>query len=152
MSINKENTHRKIGYIGEQIVRVCLEIKGHKVEMSMDPFDQQKDMTIDNTTAEIKTQARFWKYNSFGLRSKSLEKWDKADRRFFVEIPLENRDDPIYVWECLDPSKFSKIKGSDNRFYRLEHLHLYDTVVNLDLSHMLYDFSTSEWKGKVGRI
>jgi len=148
--MNRDSIIREQGFIGEQIVRICLELNGHTVVMSEDRFDQDKDMTIDNETAEIKTFGRWFKYNSFALEKSDWRKWDNANRRFFVEVPYKNRDDAIHVWECIDHKKYETIDSiQDKRMYNVDHLHLYDTVVNLQLSNRLFDLSPSKWKGKL---
>jgi hypothetical protein len=54
------------------------------------------------------------------------------------------------VWECIDHKKYETIDSiQDKRMYNIDHLHLYDTVVNLQLSNRLFDLSPSKWKGKL---
>lgn len=52
-------TLKEIGNAGEEIVSLVYRKMGHNVVLSKDKFDPEKDMMIDSTPAEVKTQTIF---------------------------------------------------------------------------------------------
>lgn len=145
--MNRDVRIKQLGALGESINRVVLQNHGHKVIMSENRFDRQKDMMADDQTVETKTLCRWVKYNAFALPFSQWKKCDEVDRLFFVEIPFQNYGGPIHIWESLQPRKFLQVK--DLRYYEVEHLHLYDTVIDSAMSIQLYELSPSKYKGKL---
>jgi hypothetical protein len=87
-----------VGALGEAIIKDFNERCGLEVVLSDDPFDAEKDMTIDGVTVEVKTQLLIEVDDAFWLDIGQLKKVDAVGRLFFNQIP-RRKSDPIVVWE-----------------------------------------------------
>tara|TARA_X000000368_G_C22461381_1_gene463512 strand:+ start:57 stop:494 length:438 start_codon:yes stop_codon:yes gene_type:complete len=91
MSIDKKTL---LGNAGEKIVANYLQEKGFKVEHSVDPYDNQKDMKVNGKTLEVKTQVPFVFKNSFTIKDNhQLKKCENADYLIFVQAPCAKLDE-----------------------------------------------------------
>jgi len=79
---------KKLGNVGELIVKEFLESNGFTVELSKDQYDSKKDMTAvkDNKTYtfEVKAQQAMVKYDAFTIKSNQLKKCSNVDFLFIV--------------------------------------------------------------------
>jgi hypothetical protein len=101
-----------LGIIGERIVAKALRDKGHIVEESLDPFDTEKDMTVDGQRVEVKTQVHVVIEDSFGIPRSQLKKIMGSHRVYFVSVPPAreiNQDDLMGGVFELDPSSDFKM-------------------------------------------
>ena len=73
-----------LGMLGERLALSYLESKGHKVELSFDKYDYEKDITVDdNLLCEVKTQQPWHLQNSFTIKGNQLRKCKSADILLF---------------------------------------------------------------------
>ena len=132
----KENI-KKLGELGEKIVREYFQNNGSVVEMAADPFDGTMDMLIDGKRCEVKFMTLYHYFKSYATRGTALQAFtvaitqrdgrvaqnqlDKclnADRWFIVQNP-SNRlgEKTIKIWEAPPPGqrRFSNIQNSNDR-------------------------------------
>jgi hypothetical protein len=87
-----------LGMVGERIVAHYLRLDGHFVEESLDPFDSEKDMLMDDHKIEVKTQVPFLVEDSFGVHPSQLPKLRGNYRVYFVSVPPSKNLDPNAGW------------------------------------------------------
>ena len=101
-----------LGLIGERIVAKVLRDNGHTVDESLDPFDSEKDMSVDGQRVEVKTQVHVVIEDSFGILRSQLKKIMGSHRVYFVSVPPArqlNQDDLMGGVFELDPSQEFKM-------------------------------------------
>ena len=76
-----------LGNYGERIVGEVLRSIGFDVVYSDDPYDRNKDMTVNGSTVEIKTQVPFYSEKAFSISAKQLRKCNSVDYVVFVAVP-----------------------------------------------------------------
>ena len=82
-----------LGNAGEKIVTNFFSKKGFNVEISIDPYDNQKDMKVNDKTVEVKTQVPFIFKNAFTIKDNhQLKKCKNADALVFVQAPCSKSD------------------------------------------------------------
>jgi hypothetical protein len=152
-SLNRKERVRTLGALGENIVADYFSSKGCQVSQSEDWFDDEKDMTIDGKTVEVKTLMPIYKFNSFCLPIEQGRKCEGVDRLIFVKIPAQ-RDDPIRLYESHIDTDANRrydfrehFNGQLCLFYRLTFLENFDTIQDMNKSSLLWDLSPSEYKG-----
>lgn len=103
--------------IGEAcIVKKYFEDHGYLVELSDDPYDQEKDMIVtkpsgEEFTVEVKTQYR-WKVNGVDcmtVGARQIGKCTKVDRLLFVEY----NDHAIHIWQCNNRNNYIPYRTSN---------------------------------------
>lgn len=82
-----EDKKTRLGKMGEICVGNYLTRKGHKVIYSIDPYDSNKDLLVDDEHVEVKTQIPYINQQSFTIRKNQLEKCRSVDALFFVALP-----------------------------------------------------------------
>lgn len=98
---DRKNTHsvdsRKIllGVIGERIVASILRKQGMVVEESLNVFDTEKDMLVDDNRVEVKTQVPIMIEDSFGVTMNQKNKIMNSHRVYFVSVPPQRNQDPL---------------------------------------------------------
>ena len=145
--MNRAETIKRIGAIGEEINKLVLQNHGHTVVMSESKFDSEKDMMADEQTVETKTLVKIKKFNAFCLGDNQWRKCDEVDRLFFIEIP-SNPTDAILVWESPKPRKHFETMFNNQRcrMYEIKDLLLYDTVYNKEQATELCNLSPSKYR------
>ena len=106
--MNRNQTIEILGRIGEKIVANYFSQRGCKVIESINHFDSEKDMLIDDKKIEVKTQQPFVKLNSLTFRKNQLRKCKNVDKLFVVTVPPVMRTS--YKWGGwileIDPKTF----------------------------------------------
>jgi hypothetical protein len=82
-----------LGIMGERIVASILRKAGHIVEESLNVFDSEKDMLVDEKPVEVKTQVPFIIEDSFAVPPHQIKKMMNCDRVYFVCVPVNKPDD-----------------------------------------------------------
>jgi hypothetical protein len=90
MTQAKEVKMQMLGNYGERIVGEVLRSIGYDVVYSDDPYDRNKDMTVNGSTVEIKTQVPFYSEKAFSINAKQLRKCNSVDYVVFVAVPSLN--------------------------------------------------------------
>ena len=116
----------ELGFIGEQIVFNVLKEKFNaEVVFSEDPWDSEKDMTINGVKCEVKTQIPFITQKSFAVKESQHKKCAEAEVLIFVEPPYHNRygkNDMIKVWLSKQKDRTGKrIYTQDGRYMIMYH-------------------------------
>lgn len=99
---------RTIGQYGESLVATLLQKRGHTVEISKDPYDADKDMTVDGERiAEVKTQVVFMIKNALTYQPNQVRKCSSVDDLYFVTYPPPSGKRHMYNgWVIhVDPKK-----------------------------------------------
>ena len=99
---------RTIGQYGEHVVATALIKRGHTVEISKDPYDAEKDMTVDGERiAEVKTQVIFMTKNALTYQPNQVRKCSSVDDLYFVTYPPPSGKRHMYNgWVIhVDPKK-----------------------------------------------
>ena len=77
-----------LGLAGEKIAKEFFIKEGKKVEDSIDPFDNKKDMIVDGKHTEVKTQTPWVLQKSFTIKNNhQFNKCKNADMLIFVQAP-----------------------------------------------------------------
>jgi hypothetical protein len=84
-----------LGMIGERIVAHLLRLQGHTVEESLNVFDSDKDMLVDNHPVEVKTQVPLVIEDSFAVPPKQLQKFKRCKKIYFLSVPLQKTTDDL---------------------------------------------------------
>lgn len=106
--MNRNESIKILGSIGEKIVSNYFSQKGCKIVESINPFDSEKDMIIDGKKVEVKTQQPFVKLNSLTFKKNQLKKCSTVDKLYVVTVPPLLRTS--YKWGGwileVDPKRF----------------------------------------------
>jgi hypothetical protein len=84
-----------LGIMGERIVAHILRKNGHSVEESLNVFDAEKDMLVNDKPVEVKTQVPFLMEDSFAVPPFQVKKMTNCDKIFFVSVPLKEQPDDL---------------------------------------------------------
>jgi hypothetical protein len=106
--MNKEEMMNELGLMGEKIVINMLNEEGRKVKTSIDKYDSEKDLLIDDKIkAEVKTQVPFIMQNAFTFKPNQLRKCRGVDELYFVSVPAGKHSDKWAGWIFkADPKSF----------------------------------------------
>jgi len=86
--MDKKQLMTEMGLVGEKIISNMLSLQGHKVEISINKFDSDKDLLIDGVyKAEVKTQVPFVMQNAFSIKPNQLRKCRTVDILYFICTP-----------------------------------------------------------------
>ena len=86
--MTKDELMNELGLSGEKIIINMLSEEGCKVKTSINKYDSEKDLLVDDTyTVEVKTQAPFVKENAFTFNPSQLRKCKSVDVLYFVSVP-----------------------------------------------------------------
>lgn len=116
-----------LGSFGERILSEILRRDGYNVEMSMDPFDNRKDFTVNGATVEVKTQAPFFSERAFSIKENQYRKCTTVDFVAFISVPVKNNsytsryDGNIYVAESKN-IVWKRRRTYDGRMMYLAHI------------------------------
>lgn len=136
--MQRDQSIMMLGRAGESIVINLLSRHGHRVNLSVNQFDSQKDLTIDDSaTAEVKTQVPYIKERSFTFRTNQFKKCKNVDFLYFVSVPNDkyptSYDGKVYQ---IEPSKmtYRQTKTSDGREMYLIPIDQPDMIKVYDLT------------------
>lgn len=82
LSVDVKKT--KLGTLGERIVAMHYQSKGHEVQWVESEFDQTGDMYIDGELTEVKTQRPWIRQNAFTYQPNQEWKLNRAPRIVFI--------------------------------------------------------------------
>lgn len=91
--MDKKVNNILLGILGEKIVAGFLRKKGYTVEESLDIFDSSKDMQVNDSLVEVKTQTPLIVYDSFAINENQLNKILGCKYVFWVSVPLSKFND-----------------------------------------------------------
>jgi hypothetical protein len=106
--MTKDEMMNELGLMGEKIVINMLNEEGRKVKTSIDKYDSEKDLLIDDKIkAEVKTQVPFIMQNAFTFKPNQLRKCRGVDELYFVSVPAGKHSDKWAGWIFkADPKSF----------------------------------------------
>lgn len=151
--MNRVNNIEILGKTGEKIVSNFYSRQGKIVEMAIDNFDRCKDMLVDGSKVEVKTQVPFVLKNAFSFRKNQLRKCLNADFVTFVSV-LNNvkphrSDGRVYQIES-SKMKYTHYTTNDGREMVLIPINQADMVEVYHMSQEecveLKKYTTSSWK------
>ena len=142
-----------LGMLGERLALKYLESKGHKVELSFDKYDYEKDITVDgNLLCEVKTQQPWHLQNSFTIKGNQLRKCKSADILLFVETPSNENGNKIAIWDFSENKDKVVTKTTrDNRtmyLYNKKYGKLVATISDEKYVNTAKKYNSSQWRGK----
>lgn len=102
----------ELGEIGEELVYTYMVSRGNDVELSKNPYDSTKDITVNGEFVEVKTQTRLRPpLNTFSTERKptNLLKCMKVKFLIFVEF---DDSDTIRLWTPIDRNHFTDYQAN----------------------------------------
>lgn len=76
----------RLGELGEKIVANYESSRGNKVFLSLDPYDSNKDLWVNDKRCEVKTQIPFFSKNGFSFKKSQINKITSCDRLYIVSV------------------------------------------------------------------
>lgn len=118
IKFDTESPQAKMGRAGETIVLNWFSSNGVKFKASVDQYDNQKDILVEEKKVEVKTQVPFVFKNAFSFKDNQLRKCLNADYVYFVSVP--NNEKPHHsagkVYRIDSKSmKYENYKTKDGR-------------------------------------
>lgn len=111
-----EQKKMKTGDLGEKLVAKYYRNIGSSVEESLDLFDYEKDMMINNQPCEVKTQQRWHREGAFTIKPNQVKKCEDVDLLVIVETPSKYNNMSVVLYEFpKDKRKFYRKQTSDGR-------------------------------------
>ena len=98
----------RLGIVGEHIVGNYYANGGHKVIYPTDPFDNGKDLLINDLKVEIKTMVPLVNDDCFDLPLTQLDKVKTCDQLIFVSVPFPNGKLTHYSCGSVYAAKLNK--------------------------------------------
>ncbi len=158
--MNRAQSQKILGDIAETVVSDYFTMQGDTVEMSTDPYDQEKDMFINGVRTEVKFETLYHKFNSFSIpvyntrngkiTRNQLNKCVNVERLIVVQNP--GKDRAVTLWEAAPLGKrdFEFIVNQhDGRLVALFPLETFTKIVDIR-SDKLYNeitkYSFSNYK------
>jgi hypothetical protein len=106
-TMTKEEMMNELGLAGEKIIINMLSEDGCKIKTSVDKFDSEKDLLVDDKKVEVKTQVPFIMQNAFTFKPNQLRKCRGVDELYFVSVPAGHHSDKWAGWVFkADPKTF----------------------------------------------
>lgn len=97
----------ELGLMGEKIIGNYLNEQGYTVKHSVDKYDSEKDLIVDNKKVEVKTQVPFISENAFSFKPDQLRKCRNVDVLYFISVPPSKHHDKWAGWIFrVDPKTF----------------------------------------------
>lgn len=147
-SVNEQKT--RTGTLGEKIVAKYFRDLGHKVDESLDLFDEKKDMMIDEDYCQVKTQQKWHKEKAFTVSHAQVSKCRSVDRLIFVDTPSKYDKPVVRIYEYpKDKRNFYKKETSDGRYMYLLKVsdgNLLTTIEDSVIIDQFNKYSTSTWR------
>lgn len=105
--MTRDEMMNELGLAGEKIIINMLSEAGYRVKTSVDKFDSEKDLLVEDKKVEVKTQVAFVMQNAFTFKSNQLKKCRSVDVVYFISVPpLRNKDKwGGWIFE-VNPSQF----------------------------------------------
>ncbi len=88
---------KQLGDIGEKIVSNYYSSKGCVIEISINPYDNQKDLKVDGQWVEVKTQQPHVKLGALTFQPSQLRKCRNPNTRLTF-VTSEASFSPTYKW------------------------------------------------------
>lgn len=145
-----KNKMTMLGQAGEKLVcKYCRE-RGQEVSESIYTYDNQKDMMVNNSKAEVKTQMLFHMQDAFSIQNNQLPKCMNAKFLFFVKTP-DKKDRTIKIYGCdkKEQRDFYDYRTKDGRNMKLikrSKLKLLEIIRDERLIREFESFSNSDWQ------
>lgn len=79
------------GKTGETIIANYYIERGKKVMFSFDQHDNEKDLTIEGLSVEVKTMVPYFSEDAFSFRVSQLDKCKNVDIVYFVSVPADGK-------------------------------------------------------------
>ena len=112
-----EQKKMKTGDLGEKLVAKYYRNIGSSVEESLDLFDYEKDMMVNNQSCEVKTQQRWHIQGAFTINPNQVKKCEEVDLLVIVETPSKYNNMSVVLYEFpKDKRKFYRKKTNDGRW------------------------------------
>lgn len=144
----------RLGELGEKLVANYESAQGNKVFLSLDPYDAEKDLWINNLRCEVKTQVPYFSKQAFTFKESQIKKIMSVDRVYFVSVDVKNSYyDPeivnkVYVAE--NPSKLRIGRTSTAHgtmaFIKIEELKPYFKITDPTAIELMQFYTSSEQK------
>lgn len=125
-----------LGEIGEKIYANHCSSLGQKIQLSLDPYDMEKDILVDNKPKELKTQTRYVVNNCCSLKLNQIRKCRKGF--IWIECPTD-RSPKARMWEIKEGFKFGKSTRNNGE-------ERYDVYMDQEKMVFIKDLSPEEYK------
>lgn len=89
---NREVSKAQLGRAGEVVFGNYMAQQGKIVQYSINQYDDKRDMKIDGTSYEVKTQVPFVFENAFTVKENQLRKLRSVEYIVFVSVPCKNKN------------------------------------------------------------
>ena len=131
--------NKELGTLGEKIIANYFNRQGIIAILSENPFDMEKDLTIDGKNVEVKTLVPMIKDKAFMVRNSQIKKIKESHRTYFIAVPLSKLDNQYggRVYE-LDPTRMKTTKSS------IEHLSQDNICIPIHQSAMKHLFTITD--------
>ena len=136
MNISEKERMKILGDLGEKIYANHCSSLGHKIHLSLNPFDMEKDILVDDKRKEIKTQTRYVVNNCCSLKLNQIEKCKKGF--IWIECPTD-RSPQARMWEIKEGFKCGKTKRKYGEVR-------YDVYMDQEKMVFIKDLSPEEYK------
>lgn len=148
--LTENDKKTKTGELGERLVARYYRDQGHKVEESLNLFDREKDMTIDEETCEVKTQIPWIRENAFTVKENQIRKCLSVERLIFVETPSKFNGYKVEIYEFpKDTRKYRTKITKDNRkmiLFEKKNGVLLTTIEDDGIVEQFNRYSLTDWK------
>ena len=131
--------NKELGNLGEKIIANYFNKRGKIAILSENPFDMEKDMTIDGMKIEVKTLVPMIKDKAFMVKNSQLKKIKETHKTYFIAVPLSKLDNQYSgrVYE-LDPKNMVTKKSL------IEHLSDDNTCIPIDQLAMKHIYTITD--------
>ena len=125
MILDKKEKMDRLGRIGENIVTNYLSEQGYLIQVSINPFDNQKDLLCGDKKIEVKTQVPFIREQAFTFKPDQLKKCRNVDELYFISVPAPSH---YFRWEGwifkVNPKEFlvRETSTKDGRIMKLVNI------------------------------
>jgi hypothetical protein len=105
--MTRDEMMNELGLAGEKIIINMLSEAGYKVKTSINKYDSEKDLLVEDKKVEVKTQVPFVIQNAFTFKPNQLRKCRSVDVLYFVCVPPPKHKDKWAGWVFeADPKSF----------------------------------------------
>ena len=136
MNITEKERMKILGDLGEKIYANYCSSLGQKIQLSLDPYDMEKDILVDNKPKELKTQTRYVVNNCCSLKLNQIKKCRKGF--IWIECPTD-RSPKARMWEIKEGFKFGKSTRKNGEVR-------YDVYMDQEKMVFIKDLSPEEYK------
>jgi hypothetical protein len=84
--------NKELGNLGEKIIANYFNSKGVVAILSENPFDTEKDLTVDGKKVEVKTLVPMIKDDAFMVKNNQVDKIRQSYMTYFIAVPLRRLD------------------------------------------------------------